>query len=934
MRPIRLTLVAFGPYAGEQVIDFSRMGDHGLFLIGGDTGVGKTMLFDAMTFALYGEASGVDRAADTLRSQFADPDLETSVMFEFEQAGRTYVARRTPMQTLARRRGEGAPVTRQATGSLERGEDCLASTASSTTAAVIDVLGLDCHQFRQVTMIAQGAFRDLLCANPADRVRVMRTIFGTEDLERFQLDLKSAATHAASGLATARDLFDDHVGGVDADGASDGLMATFDELRASDVRPSLATDAWRDALSSLVGEDDGRRARAASAHDAARAARTVAESTAEKAETIRAALDELSQARTTEHDARAAADEATDVLGRSQEAFDARHDGLVAREHDLAVALPRYRQLDQARADDKAAQTDHDSATRRRDGLKAEVDRLTKAISDADARLAEAATVTAAVTSTELERDQVTKRGFALKSLLDELGAIDEARIALEDDLDGLEALGKATRVSRADYESAFAAYMADDASFLSSRLVEGRACPVCGSTTHPAPAAPSSEAPTRSELDRLKVAFDKASGREGTAREDAASSKAAITERAKASLARGAELVGDVDAAGLRGAVQEARDAAATDYKESDERLHDLKEQAKVLDRLRDERTLDDRALATARQSLEQTDASIADAASRHAVASSQEELLSRDLPLPSLEEAMAESRRVSTERKALERDLDDARTSARESSSALAAAGSTLHERERRLTTLGFVEGDAVPDVEAARRGLRGATEAERAANERLTSCEVTASANRRTLAEVEADLPRLARLEEERRVASRLADVAAGNLVGSSRISFERYVMGFYFDQVLSCANLRLSRMEGGRFELVRRLEEKGAKNAGLGIDVLDHDTGRTRPASTLSGGETFMASLSLALGLSDYAQRRAGGVRMDSVFIDEGFGTLDPDTLEEVMDVLSGLASSDCLVGVISHVAELEDRIPNQVRVTKAERGSVAEVVCGG
>ncbi|MDD3486376.1 MAG: SMC family ATPase, partial [Atopobiaceae bacterium] len=165
------------------------------------------------------------------------------------------------------------------------------------------------------------------------------------------------------------------------------------------------------------------------------------------------------------------------------------------------------------------------------------------------------------------------------------------------------------------------------------------------------------------------------------------------------------------------------------------------------------------------------------------------------------------------------------------------------------------------------------------------------------------------------------------------GTSRLSFERYVMGFYFDQVLACANQRLSRMTDGNYELVRRADEKGSAKAGLGIDVLDHRTGASRPAGTLSGGESFEASLSLALGLSDYAQRVAGGVQIDSVFIDEGFGTLDPDTLEAVMDVLSGLASADCLVGVISHVAELEDRIPNQVRVTRESGGSVAEVVCG-
>ncbi|MFZ2756796.1 MAG: SbcC/MukB-like Walker B domain-containing protein, partial [Atopobiaceae bacterium] len=158
------------------------------------------------------------------------------------------------------------------------------------------------------------------------------------------------------------------------------------------------------------------------------------------------------------------------------------------------------------------------------------------------------------------------------------------------------------------------------------------------------------------------------------------------------------------------------------------------------------------------------------------------------------------------------------------------------------------------------------------------------------------------------------------------GGSYVSFERYVMGFYFDQVLRCANLRLTHMTGGHFELLRRDDERGQARAGLGLDVLDHETGKRRPASTLSGGETFEASLSLALGLSDYAQQRAGGMHLDTVFIDEGFGSLDPEALERVIDVLAELASGDCLVGIISHVAELEARVDNRIEVVRTPEGS--------
>ena len=210
-------------------------------------------------------------------------------------------------------------------------------------------------------------------------------------------------------------------------------------------------------------------------------------------------------------------------------------------------------------------------------------------------------------------------------------------------------------------------------------------------------------------------------------------------------------------------------------------------------------------------------------------------------------------------------------------------------------------------------------------------MRDAEARVKMNVQTIAEMSEIADRLPRLAIRAVAAKSVADVATGE--GEGRISFERYVLGFYFDQIVLCANKRLTVMSGGHYRLVRDEEGGGHGKGSLALNVLDYSTGKERPVSSLSGGETFEASLALALGLSDYAQRRAGGIHLDTVFIDEGFGSLDPDSLEQVMRVLSDLASGDCLVAIISHVEELEKRIDRRIEVEASAEGSRARIVIG-
>ncbi|MCI1666215.1 MAG: SMC family ATPase [Atopobiaceae bacterium] len=936
MRPLRLELNAFGPYAGRQSVDFSAFGDHGLFLICGDTGAGKTMLFDAITFALYAQTSGGERTGTSLRSDFATPDQDCWVEFTFEHMGETYVARRSPAQVTASKRGKGKLVSRGIDGSLMHGDECLASKSDAATKAVEGLLGLDYQQFRQVTMIAQGAFRDLLCADADSREGVMRKIFETQDLQGFQTRLKETASSAMASLADAAGRFDMLAEGVadvpDADAENTAAPAT---LPSADVEGSLAAadgrvaelevvaDRARSDLDRLEGERD-------SASEALRQAR----------ERVRL-HDAVERTAAEVASARAAHEAASVALASARSAHDASYQGLVGEERSLTDSLPRYDELDQARA---TVKTSDGRARELAKGVSALTDRiavLEGTISSARSEFEAAPQVARDLARGKAELDATLQRGQDVGRCLGNLRTIAHERGHLSQLVaTSIERTARADEARQA-YDMGFSAFVAEEASSLAKGLAEGEPCPVCGSTAHPHLAQAAGDAPTKARLDELQVASDEAAKAAGTAREAASSKKSEVETLSSSLLRTACELVGH-PSAGADAASEELaatdelaalRDSLAAEYKEREARLKDLEAQSAGLDRLKGDVEAAQAESASVSSKLAQAKADEADATRELAAARAKVEAIGASLPFSSAEEARSHLAEVSSERRSLDERLAKAERDDADATTRVASLEATLAERRRAAADAGLAEG-AVPDAiapfeDAAARADEAVSKARDVLAGAL-SADKAAESSRDRMVELAPELDRLSHAAAD---ATLMANVAGGNLSSSNRISFERYVMAFYFEQVLLCANRRLAHMTNGRYELVRREEEGGRTRAGLGIDVLDHATGRARPASSLSGGETFEASLSLALGLSDYAQQRAGGIQIDSVFIDEGFGTLDPEALESVMDVLAGLAGESCLVGVISHVAELEGRIDDRIEVEAGPHGSVATQVVG-
>ena len=938
MRPLELKMSAFGPYAGNVDIDFSKFGDHGLYLIYGDTGSGKTMLFDAIAFALFGETSG-SRDVRTLRSDFADSETPTEVCLRFEHAGNEYTVTRRPQQMLARRRGGGedasALVERAASAELTRGDVVLGSSIRQVNDYIIDLLGLSYGQFRQVTMIAQGAFRDLLCTDPAEREVVLRKIFGTEALDQFAAELSQVSRDAHDELDQARRAFENCIGRMDR-----GIIEVHDKNQRvlAKQNPALAADDCIRAASNIIDQQRAEIAEAEAARDAAREATVEARMQLRNAEAAAAALEATELAKNTLVRANAHASIFKNALDEASARYDKEHEVLVARESDISKSLPRYDELEERRELVAQASKRSEELGKQRDELEATRARLESSVAHARVELSVAQDVSGQLERAHAEREDLERRAQQAKETSQSLASLTNERGDLVRLAASVQRLREEDAQARAHADELFMALVADDAAFVASSLRAGEPCPVCGSLDHPHPATPADVAPDRSSLTEARASSKEAEDRLRAGQDEYLSLRARVDEHSQTCLRDAQQLVGASPHANAeeterwaRGRIATLRQTLRDQLAEQVEKENALQGKLDELERLREQLSQNERELADVRAQLSELAGSIEVAVVDLATAEARAEEVSSNLPYGSRDEAKQQLDATFKQRVELEQELALARTSYEAALKDQAAAESVLAERRARLEELGVKEGDKSPRATKEKRALMVAQAAEQNADKAVRQAEARVRMNEQVVDEMRELAAKLPSLERAVVAADRVSRIARGQASGTNRISFERYVLGFYFDQIVICANKRLLVMSNGHYQLVRNAEGESRGKGGLSLDVVDYATGKRRPVSSLSGGESFEASLALALGLSDYAQQRAGGMHLDTVFIDEGFGSLDPEALELVMRVLSDLASGDCLVAIISHVEELEKRIQSRIEVKASPNGSSAEVV---
>ncbi len=978
MRILRLTFAGLGPYRGEQTVDFTALQHDGLYLIAGRTGAGKSTILDAITFALYGSVPRFDGGEKHLRSDHAGPADETFAELEFEAAGHRYRLRRSPEYQRPKTRGEG--LTRQAAKAvLERlapGEPQGWTSAREIGDVVQQVVGLNGEEFLQVTLLAQGRFSEFLLARNDDRQRLLRRLFGTHRFDRLRQRIVERAADAGRGLDAERALLVQEAERL-------AQLATLDGADPVEPPQQLERD-WFAAVAELLHpacETARSTAEAASAEEARRRAvldelRSVADRQRRRASATEAlgrlddetdAVDGLRR----ELDLARRVDAVQPLLAgerRVLEDLDRARDAAIRARPALAEAALESLQ-------------DGDEPARLADELLAELGSLDQALEqerrlpaeESRRRQAEqrVTTVRDALARSEEELATLPERErLAVAALAEarELAVLEPARAetlaalrARAQAADQLEAAEQELAAARsreasaslddaaaaAEHARTLQARLDGNAGELAAALVDGEPCAVCGAIEHPAPAARAAQHVTdeaveaaRESADRARTALDGAR----TNREDA--------QRARDRLAEAA-------GTGTREELRAEERHAAHAHRLADEAAERVPTLQGAVDGIAEERRRIEQRLTDER-------AELALAATELTAAATETEALGR-----ALEAARGEDGSVAARRDRLQRRrsaaLDElaAATALQAARTAVATATeqveTALDERQldRQAAEAGGRDPQRIAELDARIRShdeQRAAALAvladpdlrdlpDEVADLAPTEAELAQAVDRRAAAATALDelryrerqlregaaeaVARLERDSERRRAAERLrrlAETLDGKGPNTKRMDLEAFVLAARLEQIVEAANARLRAMTSGRFSLEHDDSVQYRNTgSGLGIRILDAFTGRRRIPSSLSGGETFLASLALALGLADVVTAESGGVRLDTLFIDEGFGSLDPETLEIAMATLDELRAGGRTVGLISHVDAMKERIPIGVQVEVGPRG---------
>lgn len=880
MRPERLRISAFGPYAGQEDLDFSALGNHTLFLICGPTGAGKSTILDAMCYALYGKTSGAVRSGEDLRSNYVGYDRKTYVEFDFAIGDRHYRIYRSPTQLLKRQKGDRSkPVEHKGKADFyeidEEGREKAHITSKGVDSAVEKLLGVGLEQFRQIILLPQGDFRKLLLADSSDRQKIMEQLFQTgiylafekklqEETQKLKTEYSRGELQRTTLLETCRSeseeelekqaetnekiLKEKETEFMQADKEQQVFLRAYDEanmLHGAFLRLETAETALKRMEEKRKEKEELR------GHiKMIRAAQSV---TKEWSEAVNAKKQQRTAAETLE---KAAADLPVKEKAKA--------------ETEQALALfEKEKPAQKERIEMKGKLEQYRNPSRSYGTAKKEAERLAG---------------TYAVKQKEAERLQEKMLAAEKKAAEDKKNWLCRNRI-----------------------------FMEGQAFVLAEKLTDGQPCPVCGSLSHPAPAAAGEDRITEKDVKDAERQMH-------------------LSDDAEKKIRREAEAYQAKELA----AAKESADKAMTVLSELEKNLPAAYRNSLALEKeIKDLET----RISSFEKSLEQAEEKRKNAETIYQALKEQKELL---------EKQAGEFLKVSEEKnrilkiKVAEAGFTDwfecsqymkevPQLEAYEND--LKIYDQSVHAEEEKIK--GEKEktaGKTKPDMNDWNEKRMKLLENMKQFAAEKTEKETELKKQKETLKKLYQLKETQKEISEKYSLVAHLWEIAQGKETG---INLERFVLGALLDAVTEKANLRLMEMSGNRYELLRKRGERsdGRKKAGLDLEVFDGNTGRARPAATLSGGETFLASLSLALGLADVVQEYAGGVHLDAMFIDEGFGSLDSESLDLAMKTLQELKGQNRLIGLISHVGGLEERIPAKLRVTKTQTGSTAAFEMG-
>ena len=1041
---------AFGPYSGKAEVDFRKFGDQGIFLVTGDTGAGKTTIFDAISYALFNKTSGTDREVASLRSDYASPEEQTFVEFTFTHKGKEYKINRNPEYMRKSRRGDGETSEKAAATLYIEGEKPV-SGIKPVANKVDDILRISYEQFKQISMIAQGEFRKVLNADSTERGKILQKIFSTQRYAEMQKKISVMAGNADREVEDIYKNIEVYFKGAEYDEDSESAYK-MDELlaKSSGGKTVYNADEMLYVLEKLIDEDKEKEVVLTAGLEKTLKEKTKADNEYTLGETISKHFkdhddllkrkDELEECKGKYDALKVDIEKQKEALYKVKPSYDSY--GKAFKEHSKSVTASKnaLESYNNSKKKSEEAEKAYEEALKKDDEgknmlilaqkIEEEKDKYKK--KDEFKQLKES--IEKAVTVFEkdtkkaekdiyVEKQEHEKRSALINSLKDvprlltECLADVENKIKKSDRLNNIieveykELLNIYTEYNKArktydnkqkayekaknEYDAALKAYEYSMVGIIAEKLQEGQPCPVCGSVSHPSPAVLSPSDVTEDDLKKLeKIKKDaediktkwmkratelngqfngqntsllneiKANFGELIPEENVSfkvvieilkDKKSKIDEEIsvldkkiagykdneiKLNNCNKIEVGYDSKIEELTGIYEAYRDKFETEKK----RLVEVDTSLRSIGKLRFE-TLKEAECEIAR--LNKTAKLIEDDIKNknNANKAAAEDMANKTGGLEaavkqekSFEEALALSKDV-FEKTCLENGFND-----RADFEANLVPESSIKASEQKVddynkkvienraaveTSAKAVEDKTRPDMSILLEKAKEAKEKEELSRGKLIKVQQRCANNEkvhRNISECNDNGKEKMEVSEKLRNISNLIN---GNMTGKNRTSFETYVQMSGFDSIIRAANKRLQPLSGGQYRLYRHEDKSAKANIALDLDILDNYTGKRRAVSSLSGGESFMAALSLALGLSDQVTANAGGIEIDTLFIDEGFGTLDAGALNDSLNMLKGLSVSNKLIGIISHREELKEVIDNKIVVSKTPKGSSLE-----
>lgn len=1042
MRPLKLTMSAFGPYAGGETIDFKNLNDKNIFLITGPTGAGKTTIFDAISYAVFGEASGSSRDKDTLRSDFALSETPTYVELEFELRGKEYKITRFPQQERKKVRGEGF-IFKNADAELILPNGDIVTKVNKVDEKVSEILGINKNQFRQIVMLPQGEFRKLLEAESKEREVIFRKIFGTEAFEIIQRKLDDQKKSLYRKIADTKTQRDTHVKHIDP--GNDELLIKL--INAEDLNIIEIINKTIEFINKDEEESKNLKEEIQKLKDQ----QIKFQKNIVEGEEINKKLKEkyeLEEKLNSHLSKKKVYEEKQIRLDKGRKTIEIKlvEDSLIDRQHNLKLKQSQYKEseqklkvavenlflckskLEQEEAkegsrkklsDDIATLKNSEEKVKEYEQKSSQIHKLRKELKNKEECLKKLklsintdkdkletiskTLVEAQEAETQKEKGDraVNEKEFLISELRDlykKTGEYKKNNDKHKSDSKSFKEFEEKYNSSKIKYEFMEDNFRKGQAGLLAKDLKEGSQCPVCGATHHPKRAQIFGDVPTEKELKQAKADYD-------NLREDREiklnnlANLNGIIKKSKEELLDKKEKLKPYLSEQIEEEEQLLKYLTAKGKKIGEDLENLKKQQAELIKLIHKKKSIED-SIVSRKEQIKNKEDSMENLEKEYTEyygkVESEEKLLinaekeisqeirtvtkltarikEQQIALAKLENdfkrAQESYSKAQTEQASLKADKEGKSKNVNEVVEEVKVWQEQLNnkikgadfedynqyvlfrmtEEEIKLLEKDILEyhqnlkslkdrvENAIKDTEGLKevsienltKSLNELKQGEQHLEKREKDIFSRINNNNKVLKELEAISEAIREEEEKYSVIGDLAKIATGD--NREKITFERYVLAAYFDEIITAANIRLNKMAGGRFVLKRKEEKgKGSKQEGLELEVFDNYTGKARHVKTLSGGESFKASLALALGLADVVQCYAGGISLDTMFVDEGFGTLDPESLDNAIQCLIDLQKGGRLVGIISHVPELKERIDARLEISTAKEGSKAKFV---